>query len=120
LALLRAPQVKLLKCLVDNIVVDISFNQIGGLITLNFLEEINSLISNNNIFKRSIILVRIPLAVAAAAAAAASWIFTPAACTWQMRDRATCCCALLHMCRWRRANSTCADVAAADQGVVLL
>jgi hypothetical protein len=43
---------------VDNIVVDISFNQIGGLITLNFLEEINSLIGNSNIFKRSIILVR--------------------------------------------------------------
>lgn len=52
------PQVKLLKCLVDNIVVDISFNQMGGLITLNFLEEINNLIGNSNIFKRSIILVR--------------------------------------------------------------
>jgi hypothetical protein len=51
-------QVKLLKCLVDNIVVDISFNQMGGLITLNFLEEINNLIGNSNIFKRSIILVR--------------------------------------------------------------
>lgn len=50
-------QVKLLKCLVDNIVVDISFNQMGGLITLNFLEEINNLIGNSNIFKRSIILV---------------------------------------------------------------
>jgi len=53
-------QVKLLKCLVDNIVVDISFNQMGGLITLNFLEEINNLIGNSNIFKRSIILVREP------------------------------------------------------------
>lgn len=50
---------KLLKCLVDNIVVDISFNQMGGLITLNFLEEINNLIGNSNIFKRSIILVRL-------------------------------------------------------------
>lgn len=50
-------QVKLLKCLVDNIVVDISFNQMGGLVTLNFLEEINSLIGSSNIFKRSIILV---------------------------------------------------------------
>lgn len=54
----RVLQVKLLKCLVDNIVVDISFNQMGGLITLNFLEEINNLIGNSNIFKRSIILVR--------------------------------------------------------------
>lgn len=53
----RVLQVKLLKCLVDNIVVDISFNQMGGLVTLNFLEEINSLIGNRNIFKRSIILV---------------------------------------------------------------
>eukprot|EP00878_Enallax_costatus_P034431 GHUV01038176.1.p1 GENE.GHUV01038176.1~~GHUV01038176.1.p1 ORF type:complete len:399 (+),score=95.94 GHUV01038176.1:176-1198(+) len=51
-------EVKLLKCLVDNIVVDISFNQMGGLVTLNFLEEINSLIGNSNIFKRSIILVK--------------------------------------------------------------
>lgn len=60
-------QVKLLKCLVDNIVVDISFNQMGGLITLNFLEEINNLIGNSNIFKRSIILVRAPRA---------SWVST--------------------------------------------
>lgn len=53
-------QVKLLKCLVDNMVVDISFNQMGGLVTLNFLEEINDLIGNSNIFKRSIILVGMP------------------------------------------------------------
>lgn len=50
-------QVKLLKCLVDNIVVDISFNQLGGLFTLNFLEEMDMQIENNHLFKRSIILV---------------------------------------------------------------
>jgi hypothetical protein len=30
----------LVKCLVQNIVVDISFNQIGGLCTLCFLEKV--------------------------------------------------------------------------------
>lgn len=33
-------QVKLVKCLVDNIVVDMSFNQLSGLCTLCFLEEV--------------------------------------------------------------------------------
>jgi len=33
-------QVKLVKCLVQNIVVDISFNQSGGLSTLCFLEQV--------------------------------------------------------------------------------
>lgn len=33
-------QVKLVKCLVLNIVVDISFNQLGGLCTLCFLEQV--------------------------------------------------------------------------------
>ena len=35
-------QVKIIKCLVENIVVDISFNQVGGLCTLCFLEEVCS------------------------------------------------------------------------------
>lgn len=34
------PQVKLLKCVVDGTVVDISFNMAGGLATLTFLEEV--------------------------------------------------------------------------------
>lgn len=33
-------QVKLVKCLVQNIVIDISFNQMGGLCTLCFLEQV--------------------------------------------------------------------------------
>ncbi|CAK9326891.1 unnamed protein product [Citrullus colocynthis] len=35
-------EVKLVKCIVQNIVVDISFNQLGGLCTLCFLEQSNS------------------------------------------------------------------------------
>jgi hypothetical protein len=50
-------QVKLLKCLVDNIVVDISFNQIGGLCTLTFLESIDRRVDQDHFFKKSIILV---------------------------------------------------------------
>ncbi|GMI74063.1 hypothetical protein like AT3G61690 [Hibiscus trionum] len=51
-------EVKIIKCLVENIVVDISFNQLGGLCTLCFLEEVDLLISQNHLFKRSIILIK--------------------------------------------------------------
>ncbi|XP_076898695.1 uncharacterized protein LOC143552322 isoform X2 [Bidens hawaiensis] len=51
-------EVKIIKCLVENIVVDISFNQLGGLCTLCFLEEVNHLINHNHLFKRSIILIK--------------------------------------------------------------
>ncbi|XP_051132944.1 uncharacterized protein LOC127252696 isoform X2 [Andrographis paniculata] len=51
-------EVKIIKCLVENIVVDISFNQVGGLCTLCFLDEIDNLIDQNHLFKRSIILVK--------------------------------------------------------------
>ncbi|TKV97508.1 hypothetical protein SEVIR_9G499250v4 [Setaria viridis] len=51
-------EVKIIKCLVENIAVDISFNQVGGLCTLCFLEEIDNLISRNHLFKRSIILIK--------------------------------------------------------------
>jgi DNA polymerase sigma len=51
-------QVKIIKCLVENIVVDISFNQIGGLCTLCFLEEVDHYINQNHLFKRSIILIK--------------------------------------------------------------
>ncbi|XP_042454820.1 uncharacterized protein LOC122038911 [Zingiber officinale] len=55
--LIRA-EVKLVKCIVQNIVVDISFNQIGGLCTLCFLEKINEKIGKDHLFKRSIILIK--------------------------------------------------------------
>ncbi|KAH0464476.1 hypothetical protein IEQ34_007262 [Dendrobium chrysotoxum] len=51
-------RVKIIKCLVENIVVDISFNQVGGLCTLCFLDEIDHLINQNHLFKRSIILIK--------------------------------------------------------------
>ncbi|KAJ7951289.1 Poly(A) RNA polymerase cid14 [Quillaja saponaria] len=51
-------EVKIIKCLVENIVVDISFNQLGGLCTLCFLEEVDHLISQDHLFKRSIILIK--------------------------------------------------------------
>ncbi|KAG5229613.1 nucleotidyltransferase [Salix suchowensis] len=51
-------EVKIIKCLVENIVVDISFDQLGGLCTLCFLEEVDQLIGQNHLFKRSIILIK--------------------------------------------------------------
>ncbi|KAH6765735.1 PAP/OAS1 substrate-binding domain superfamily [Perilla frutescens var. hirtella] len=51
-------EVKLVKCLVQNIVVDVTFNQLGGLSTLCFLEQVDRLIGRNHVFKRSIILVK--------------------------------------------------------------
>ncbi|XP_030540915.2 uncharacterized protein LOC115748547 [Rhodamnia argentea] len=51
-------EVKIIKCLVENIVVDISFNQLGGLCTLCFLEEVDNLINQSHLFKRSIILIK--------------------------------------------------------------
>ncbi|CAK9230266.1 unnamed protein product [Sphagnum jensenii] len=51
-------EVKIIKCLVENIVVDISFNQTGGLCTLCFLEEVDRCINQNHLFKRSVILVK--------------------------------------------------------------
>ncbi|KAJ8898858.1 hypothetical protein K2173_008167 [Erythroxylum novogranatense] len=55
--LIRA-EVKLVKCLVQNIVVDISFNRLGGLSTLCFLEQVDHLIGKDHLFKRSIILIK--------------------------------------------------------------
>ncbi|PIN07823.1 Polynucleotide adenylyltransferase [Handroanthus impetiginosus] len=51
-------EVKLVKCLVCNIVIDISFNQLGGLSTLCFLEQVDRVVGRNHLFKRSIILVK--------------------------------------------------------------
>ncbi|MCE0482565.1 hypothetical protein HAX54_041424 [Datura stramonium] len=51
-------EVKLVKCLVQNFVIDISFNQLGGLCSLCFLEQIDRLVGKNHLFKRSIILAK--------------------------------------------------------------
>jgi DNA polymerase sigma len=50
--------VKLMKCIVDGIMVDVSANQFGGLASLGFLEETNSYIGRDDLFVRSIILVK--------------------------------------------------------------
>ncbi|XP_051186110.1 uncharacterized protein [Lolium perenne] len=51
-------EVKLVKCFVQNIVVDISFHQIGGLRTLCFLEQVDQRFEKNHLFKRSIMLIK--------------------------------------------------------------
>lgn len=51
-------EVNLVKCLVDDTVVDISLQTLGGLCTVLFLESIDQHIQGDHIFKRSIILVR--------------------------------------------------------------
>ncbi|KAJ4900189.1 PAP/OAS1 substrate-binding domain superfamily [Raphanus sativus] len=51
-------EVKLVTCLVENLVVDISFNKLGGISTLCFLEKVDHLIGKDHLFKRSIILVK--------------------------------------------------------------
>ncbi|XP_010554909.1 PREDICTED: uncharacterized protein LOC104824500 [Tarenaya hassleriana] len=51
-------KVKVIKCDVMNISVDISFNQMEGLSALCFFEQVDQLIGRNHMFKRSIILVK--------------------------------------------------------------
>lgn len=51
-------EVKLIKCIVNDIPVDMSSNQAGGLSTLCFLQEVDQLIGRDHLFKRSIILMK--------------------------------------------------------------
>ncbi|XVE86038.1 hypothetical protein DITRI_Ditri18aG0004300 [Diplodiscus trichospermus] len=51
-------QVKIVKCIVNNISVDISFNQMAGLSALCFLEKVDRLVGKDHLFKRSIILIK--------------------------------------------------------------
>ncbi|XP_010539142.1 PREDICTED: uncharacterized protein LOC104812462 isoform X3 [Tarenaya hassleriana] len=51
-------QVKVIKCNIRNIAVDISFNQMAGLCALCFLEQIDQLFGRDHLFKRSIILIK--------------------------------------------------------------
>uniref|UniRef100_A0A0E0D757 PAP/OAS1 substrate-binding-related domain-containing protein n=1 Tax=Oryza meridionalis TaxID=40149 RepID=A0A0E0D757_9ORYZ len=51
-------EVKLIKCVIDNVVVDISFNQIGGVTTLCLLELVDHEVGNDHLFKRSIMLIK--------------------------------------------------------------
>jgi DNA polymerase sigma len=50
---------KLAHCLVNNISVDVTVNQIGAILTLTFLEEADRLIGCNHLFKRSLLLIKV-------------------------------------------------------------
>lgn len=51
-------QVKVIKCSIRNIAVDISFNQMAGLCALCFLEQVDQIFRKDHLFKRSIILIK--------------------------------------------------------------
>uniref|UniRef100_A0A804MU33 PAP/OAS1 substrate-binding-related domain-containing protein n=2 Tax=Zea mays TaxID=4577 RepID=A0A804MU33_MAIZE len=51
-------EVKLIKCVIENIIVDVSFNQIGGVSTFCFLELVDRQVGKNHLFKRSIMLTK--------------------------------------------------------------
>ncbi|KAG2328821.1 hypothetical protein Bca4012_021549 [Brassica carinata] len=51
-------QVKVIKCNIRSIAVDISFNQTAGLRALCFLEQVDQLFGRDHLFKRSIILTK--------------------------------------------------------------
>ncbi|KAF8102043.1 hypothetical protein N665_0201s0333 [Sinapis alba] len=51
-------QVKVIKCNIMSIAVDISFNQTAGLRALCFLEQVDQLFGRDHLFKRSIILTK--------------------------------------------------------------
>jgi hypothetical protein len=51
-------QVKLVKCYVNGVPIDLSSNQVGGLCTLCFLEEVDRRIGHGHLFKRSVILLK--------------------------------------------------------------
>ncbi|KAJ0245822.1 Uncharacterized protein HA466_0182290 [Hirschfeldia incana] len=51
-------QVKVIKCNIRNIAVDISFNQLAGLYALSFLEQVDQLCGRDHLLKRSIILIK--------------------------------------------------------------
>ncbi|KAF3498735.1 hypothetical protein DY000_02056378 [Brassica cretica] len=51
-------QVKVIKCNIRSIAVDISFNQTAGLRALCFLEQVDQLFGRDHLFKRSIILIK--------------------------------------------------------------
>lgn len=50
---------KLLHCRVNNIGVDITFHQISGIVALYFIEKVNKIVGRANLFKRSLLLVKV-------------------------------------------------------------
>ncbi|XP_074286444.1 uncharacterized protein LOC141611733 isoform X2 [Silene latifolia] len=51
-------QVRVVKCTVHDIAVDISFNQTAGLCALYFLEQVDQFIGKDHLFKLSVILIK--------------------------------------------------------------
>ena len=50
-------EVRLVKCVVADLVVDVSFNTLGGLCTVAILEAVDRHLGQGHIFKRSVVLV---------------------------------------------------------------
>ena len=51
-------EVKIVKCVIGGLAVDISANQIGGFSSLGFLEEMNGKVGNAHLFKRASLLIK--------------------------------------------------------------
>eukprot|EP00754_Rhynchopus_humris_P034592 Rhum_TRINITY_DN15926_c0_g2::Rhum_TRINITY_DN15926_c0_g2_i1::g.162473::m.162473 len=51
-------EVKLVKCVVDDLQVDITIDQYGGVTTVDFLERVTERVGNNGLFKRALILIK--------------------------------------------------------------
>ena len=54
---------KVLHCLVNNIGVDMTVNQLSALKGLTFLEEADRVIGQNHLFKRSLLLIKVLLSI---------------------------------------------------------
>lgn len=50
---------KLAHCLVNNIAVDVTVNQVGALATVAFLEEVDRFIGCDHLFKRSVLIIKV-------------------------------------------------------------
>ena len=50
--------VKIIKMQCDQIPIDISFNQIGGIVTYQYLEEVDRLVGKDHLFKQAILMVK--------------------------------------------------------------
>ena len=54
----RVSEVKLVKCVVDNITVDVSVNKLDGVASVALLADVNRRIGRNDLFLRSVLLLK--------------------------------------------------------------
>lgn len=66
---------KVCHCMVNSVGVDITVNQISALVSASFLEEVDRIIGHSNLFKRSVILVKVVSCVSLSAAAYLIYLF---------------------------------------------